>query len=59
MRNTFFANIKKALSVSTTEARSAAAERNLAAPTQIQHLTIDEYSAVAGGPEVENEPEGG
>lgn len=59
MHNTFFANIKKALPVSSTDARSAAVEKKLSTSTQngIQHLMIEEYSAVAGGPQVENDPE--
>lgn len=59
MRDTFFANIKKALSVSPTEGRSAVVGRNLdvSAKTEIQPLTIHEYSAVAGGPQVRNDPE--
>lgn len=59
MRNTFFANIKKALTTSKAETHSAAIEKNLstATPAGIQNLTINEYSAVAGGPQIENEPQ--
>lgn len=59
MQNTIFATIKKALFVSQKEIRSAAIEKSLGvtAPTEIQHLSVNEYSAVGGGPEVENEPE--
>ncbi len=59
MRNTYFASIKKALSASTTEVRSATVEskQNSSLQTTIQRLTTDEYSAVSGGPEVENEPQ--
>ncbi|ELX08094.1 hypothetical protein Jab_2c01390 [Janthinobacterium sp. HH01] len=60
MRNTFFANIKKALTASTTEAHQAAVEKSLSTNTLagIQNLSIKEYSAVAGGPQVENDPQG-
>lgn len=60
MRNTLFAGIKKALSASTTEFLSTEAEKNLSLlrpSTEIQHLTIKEYSSVAGGPEVQNDPD--
>lgn len=61
MQNTFFVDFKKALSVSTSEVRSVAVEKNpdTGTPTGIQRMTAEEYSAVAGGPQVENEPEGG
>ncbi|GJI96943.1 hypothetical protein RugamoR57_36610 [Duganella caerulea] len=59
MRNTICTNIRKAMSVSLKKVHSAAIEKSpsVTAPTEIQHLSISEYSAVAGGPQVENEPD--
>lgn len=58
MQNSIFANAKKALTLSLKEIRSAAIEKSPDATslTEIRHLSPREYSVVAGGPEVENEP---
>ncbi|MCU6498542.1 hypothetical protein LPN04_12125 [Rugamonas sp. A1-17] len=59
MRNTLFASIKKTLSASTTKFPATVAKKDLSLLrplAEIQHLTIKEYSAVAGGPEVQNDP---
>ncbi len=58
MRNPFFENIQIALSKLAESASSAASTgTNSNALTGIQQLKKDEYSAVAGGPQVENEPQ--
>lgn len=59
MRNTLFANIKKALAKSATETHSTAIEKDQCSNTlaEIQNLSSAEYSAVAGGPQVENDPQ--
>ncbi|GJI96946.1 hypothetical protein RugamoR57_36640 [Duganella caerulea] len=59
MNHTLLKKIKKSLSASALEINSTAAEKNPSGGTliKIQPLTIEEYSAVAGGPQVENEPE--
>lgn len=59
MHNPFFASIKRALSTSTAEVRSVGSEKNLGtnALPGMQRLTAEEYLIVAGGPEVENEPQ--
>lgn len=59
MHNPFFENIQIVLSKLTATASSAAsAGTNSRALAGIQNLTIKEYSAVAGGPQVENDPQG-
>ncbi|ELX08095.1 hypothetical protein Jab_2c01400 [Janthinobacterium sp. HH01] len=59
MRNTFFASIKRALFTSTAEVSSVGSEKNLGTNVMagIQHLLIEDLSAVAGGPQVQNVPE--
>jgi hypothetical protein len=59
MKNLFVASIKKVLPMQTLEADSTATgntftHNNL---TEIQTLAVEEYMAVAGGPEVQNDPD--
>lgn len=56
MRNPFFAKVQIALSKLTTAADLAAQVHSNDLPA-IQQLKKDEYLAVAGGPQVENEPD--
>jgi len=59
MRNRFFTRLKKTLSASTAEARSTAVMKNPGVNPQagIQLLAAKAHSAVAGGPQVENDPQ--
>ncbi|MCU6498544.1 hypothetical protein LPN04_12135 [Rugamonas sp. A1-17] len=59
MHSMIFANIRKAMSASPKAVDSAAIEKSLGATTstEIQHLSIKEYSAVSGGPQVQNDPQ--
>lgn len=59
MSNTIFTNAKKIMSLSQREVDSAAIEKSTTATvsTEIQHLSIKECSVVAGGPQVENDPQ--
>ncbi|WP_083902589.1 hypothetical protein [Janthinobacterium sp. HH01] len=59
MHNTFFANLKKYLPVSTAEVRSVTVTDSPITNTltTILPLTTEEYLAVAGGPQVRNDPE--
>ncbi len=59
MSKTFFTSVKKGLSVSTTEVRLTATEKNpeTSVLNGIQRMTVEEYSVVAGGPQVENDPQ--
>jgi hypothetical protein len=59
MKNLFIASIKKVLSMQALEVDSTATgnaftHNNL---TGIQTLAVEEYMAVAGGPEVQNDPD--
>ncbi|WP_083902588.1 hypothetical protein [Janthinobacterium sp. HH01] len=59
MSNQFFLSVKKILPAPAVEVTSAVIEKNLStnALPGMQRLTADEYLIVAGGPEVENEPQ--
>jgi hypothetical protein len=59
MRELLFTKIKKAVSVSAKHAQSEAAKKNLQPNiAEMRPLMIEEYSVVAGGPQVENDPQG-
>lgn len=61
MPNLIFTSIKKALSVLRPEVYSIGLEGSVNAGIfhEVQHLTIEEHSAVVGGPQVQNVPEEG
>ncbi|WP_152447073.1 hypothetical protein [Janthinobacterium sp. HH01] len=59
MHSPFFENIQITLSKLTATANSAASTgaANSKALTGIQQLKKDEYFAIAGGPQVQNDPQ--
>ncbi|GJI96942.1 hypothetical protein RugamoR57_36600 [Duganella caerulea] len=59
MNKLLVTKLKNAVSKSAKYGNSEAGKENLHPNIAgMQQLTMEEYSAVAGGPEVENEPEG-